>query len=120
MWARFPRDATPLGLRGRAPDSVELSRTTSWLTDGGKLQGVVVRLGYGDVRVSLAHDEAGRYAVGFGTDEYPVPPEGFMGLTGNAADGWQGVLRGGAFGVMISAPQKESVIAAARTLAPLP
>jgi hypothetical protein len=112
--------APPLGLRSRTPSSVQLSRATSWLTDGRKLQGVVVRLLYGDVKVSLARDEAGRDAVGFSTDEYPVPPEGSMALTGNEDDGFQGVLRRGDFGVMIAGPHRDDVIAAARALVPLP
>jgi hypothetical protein len=110
--------APPLGLRGRTPRSLQLSHATSWLTDGSKLEGVVVRLDYGDVKVSLARDEAGRYAVGFGTDEHPVPPEGSMSLTGNDADGFQGVLRRGDFGVLLASTHKDALIAAARALTP--
>ena len=101
---------------GRALDSVELSQTTAFLSDGTKRQGVVVRLVYGSVRVSLGRDEAGKYAVGYGNDESPTPPEGSVAVTGNASESWQGELRRGDFAVLISAPHRESVIAAARTL----
>jgi hypothetical protein len=101
---------------GHALGSVELLQTTVWLSDGAKVEGVVIRLVYGPVRVSLARDAGGRYAVGAGNDEYPTPPEGSVAVTGNDADGWQGELRRGDFAVMLSAPRKEILIAAARGL----
>jgi hypothetical protein len=107
---------SPPHLAGRVPDDVQLSRAKVWMTDGRTPEGVVVRLAYGDVTVSVSRDEAGRDTVGFGNDEYPVPPAGSMAVTGNRNDGFQGVLRFGEFGVMISAPQKDQVIAAARAL----
>jgi hypothetical protein len=101
---------------GHPLDSVELSQTTAWLTDGSKRTGVVVRLAYGSVDVSLGRDEAGKYAVGYGNDEYPTPPVGSVAVTGNASVGWQGELRRGDFAVLLSAPWKETVLAAARAL----
>lgn len=103
---------------GRALDSVELSQTTAWLTDGSKVSGVLVRLVYGPVRVSLAHDAAGGYALGFGDVEYPTPPEGSVAVTGSDREGWTGELRRGDLSVMLSAPRKERLLAAARALAP--
>jgi hypothetical protein len=100
---------------GHALGSVELSQTTVWLSDGAKVEGVVIRLVYGPVRVSLARDAGGRYAVGAGNDEYPTPPEGSVAVTGNDAAGGRG-LRRGDFAVMLSAPHKETLIAAARGL----
>lgn len=102
----------------QALSSVELSHTTAWLTDGSKVSGVLVRLVYGAVRVSLAHDAAGSYAVGFVEDDHPTPPEGSMGVSGNDREGWQGELRYGDFAIMVSAPSKEQVVAAARALTP--
>lgn len=101
---------------GHTLSSVELSETTAWLTDGSKFEGVVVRLVYGRVKVSVARDAAGHYAVGFGEDDHPTPPAGSIGVTGNDREGWQGELRHGDFAVMVSAPSKEQVVAAARTL----
>jgi hypothetical protein len=98
-----------------ALDSVELSRTRAWLTDGSTVSGVLVRLSYGSVRVSLARDAAGSYALGFGADEYPTPPEGSVAVTGDRY-GWQGDLRHGDFAVMLSAPSKEQLLGAARAL----
>jgi hypothetical protein len=107
----------PLGL-GRAPDSVQLSHVSATLTDGSKLGGILVRLSYGDVRVSVASDRAGSFALGFGESEFPTPPQGSIAVTGNDADGWQGDLRQEDFAVMISAPTKARVVAAARALTP--
>jgi hypothetical protein len=107
-----------LRLEGRTPDSVLLSRTKAWLTDGTTLSGVLVRFVYGDLRLSLARDTAGSYAIGFGEGEFPTPPQGSIALTGNDADGWQGELTQDGFAVMISAPTKARVLAAVRALAP--
>jgi hypothetical protein len=98
--------------------SAELSETTAWLTDGSKLDGVIVRLTYGPMTVSLARDAAGTYAVGFGEDDYPTPPEGSIAVTGNDPEGWQGELRHGDFAVVVSGPSKEEVVAAASALTP--
>jgi len=103
---------------GHALGSVELSDTTGWLTDGSTVSGVLVRLAYGRVKVSLARDLAGSYAIGFGEDAYPVPAEGSVAVTGNAREGWQGELRHGDFAVMLAAPGKEQVVMAARALTP--
>jgi hypothetical protein len=111
--------APPLRLSDRKPDSALLSHTKAWLTDGTMVAGVVVRFVYGDVRLSLASDEAGSYAVGFGEGDFPTPPEGSVAVTGNDADGWQGELRRARFAVMISAPTKDEVVSAARALAPI-
>lgn len=105
-----------LGLDGRAPDSVELSHTTAWLTDGSKVSGVLVRLAYPGVRLSFARDVAGSYAIGFGEGEFPTPPEGSVAVTGSDSEGWQGELRYSGFAVMLSAPSKAEVLAAARAL----
>ena len=67
----------------------------------------------------LARDPAGSYAVGSGEDEYPTPTEGSVAVTGGR-HGWQGELRRGDFAVMLSAPRKEQVLAAARALTPVP
>jgi hypothetical protein len=67
----------PLTLGGHTADSVLLSRTKAWLTDGTAISGVLVRFVYGSVRVSLARDTAGSYALGFGEGEFPTPPVGF-------------------------------------------
>ena len=110
--------APPLRLAGRTPDAIALSRTTESLTDGTTVTGVVVRFSYGRVRLSLAHDTAGSYAVGFGEGEFPTPPEGSIAVTGNDSDGWQGERRKDGFAVMIAAPTKDQVVAAARALSP--
>ncbi|MBA2357220.1 MAG: hypothetical protein H0V84_02190 [Actinobacteria bacterium] len=103
---------------GHVLGSVELSDTTAWLTDGSKVSGVLVRLVYDAVRVSLARGLAGRYGVGFGEDDHPTPPEGSVAVTGNDREGWSGELRYGDFAVMLSAPSKEQVVMAARALTP--
>lgn len=103
---------------GRALSSVELSRTKAWLTDGSKVKGVLVRLAYGSVRVSLARDSAGSYGIGFGEDDHPTPREGSVAVTGNDRQGWQGEFRHGDFAVMLSAPSKEQLLTAARALVP--
>jgi hypothetical protein len=110
--------AAPLGL-GRSPGSVEVSHTKAWLTDGTKLEGLIVRLSYGRVRVSLARDRAGSYGIGFGEGEFPTPPSGSVAVTGNDSEGWQGELRQDGFAVMVNAPTKAQVVAAAGALAPL-
>jgi hypothetical protein len=108
--------AAPLRLAGEPVDSVLVSRTKAYLTDGTTINGVLVRFVYGKVRVSLARDTAGRYAIGFGEGEFPTPPEGSVAVTGNDADGWQGELRQDGFAVMIGAPTKRQVVEAARRL----
>lgn len=104
---------------GHALESVEHARTTAWLTDGSKASGVLVRLVYGRVRVSLARDAAGSYALGFGDAESPTPPDGSVAVTGDRYS-WSGQLRQGQLAVMLSAPDKEQVLAAARALRPRP
>jgi hypothetical protein len=116
--ARRALGAQPLGL-GRTPDSVALSDTTAELSDGRKVSGVLVRLAYGDVHVSLARDDAGSYAIGFGEGEFPTPPRGSVALTGNDAAGWFGELRRDGFAVMVTAPTKARVLDATRQLRPL-
>ena len=101
---------------GRELASVEHSRSRAWLTDGSMVHGEHVRLVYGRVRVSLATQAAGSYAIGFGDVEYPTPPEGFVAVSGSDRQGWQGELRRGEFAVMLSAARKEQVLAAARAL----
>jgi hypothetical protein len=107
---------------GRAPGTVEVSRTTARLSDGSELKGALVRLGYGSIHVSLANNAAGpagSYAVGFGEGALPRAfPEGSVAVTGNDADGWQGELRRGGFDVMVAAPTKAQVVATARALTP--
>jgi len=103
---------------GKALGSIELSETTAWLSDGSKVSGVLARLIYDRVRVSIARDDAGGYALGFGEDDHPTPSEGSIALTGNDRQGWSGELRHGSFAVMLSAPTKEEVLAAARALRP--
>jgi len=108
----------PLRLEGRTADSVLLSRTKAWLTDGTTISGVLVRFVYGKVRVSLARDTAGSYALGFGEGEFPTPPAGSIAITDNDTDGWGGELRRGGFAVRIFAPTKAEVLATARALTP--
>jgi hypothetical protein len=110
--------APPLQLAGQTADSVALSDTKAYLTDGTTISGVLVRFVYGDVRVALARDTAGSYAIGFGEGEFPTPPAGSVAVTGNNADGWQGELHQGGFAVMVSAPTKRQLVAAARALTP--
>lgn len=100
---------------GRRLGSVELDRTKSWLTDGSVVTGVIVRLDYGGVRVSLSRDRA----AGWGSPESPMPPPGTIALDGDRS-GWQGKLREGGFEVSLSAPLKEQVLAAARALTAQP
>jgi hypothetical protein len=114
--------ASPLWLgpsfAGHGLGAVELSETTAWLTDGSKVSGILVRLSYGSIRVRLARDAAGSYALGFGQDEHPTPPEGSIAVTGNEREGWAGELRHGEFAVMLSGTSKEELLAAARALTP--
>lgn len=103
---------------GQALGSVQLWRTTAWLSDGSKFRGSLVRFTYGPVRVSQARDRAGSYAVGFGEDGHPTPPAGAIAISGDDRDGWAGELRHGDYAVMISAPTKQQVLAVARALTP--
>jgi hypothetical protein len=105
---------------GRELESVELAHSRAWLTDGSMVRGEHVRLAYGRVRVSLASDASGSYAIGFGDVEYPTPPVGSVAISGSDRQGWHGELRRGDFAVMLSAARKEQVLFAARALTPVP
>ena len=102
--------------KGRALSSVELWRSTARLSDGSKYTGALVRLNYGRVRVSQARDRGGSYAVGFGEDGHPTPPEGSIAISGDDRDGWAGELRHDEYAVAISAPTKQDILAVARAL----
>jgi hypothetical protein len=98
---------------GRSLGSVELDRTRAWLSDGSEVTGVVVRLAYGRVRLSLSRDRA----AGWDNPESPMPPPGAIAINGNRY-GWQGKLRQGGFAITLSALRKEEVLTAAKALRP--
>jgi hypothetical protein len=118
--------ATPLWLgstfAGRPLDSVELQQVTAELTDGTKVEGSVLRLAYGDLRVGLAHDLAGAYAVGMEDGGDPPPPSGSIAITRDigGSRGWAGEFRSHGLNVSLVAPTSVELIDAARALRPMP
>lgn len=110
----------PLGL-DRAVERVELQRVRAGLTDGSKIEGVVIRIEYADgLRVSQAVDPAGLYALGIDDGGDPTAPDGSMSVYSDRRPHWQGELVVGKVGVVVDAPTRELLLEAARELRPLP
>ena len=104
--------------RGRPLDSVELTKVTAELTDGRDVDGLVVRVAYDRVRVSMANDLAGAYALGMEDGGDPPPPSGSIAITRppGGPRPWEGELRLHGLYVSIDAPSEHELIDAARGL----
>lgn len=119
--ARAALGATPVWLgqsfRGRSLDSVELSRVAAELTDGTEVTGVVVRLSYGRIRVSMSNELAGAYALGMEDGGDPMPPPGSIAIEPDRrGPRGQSELRAHGLYVSISAPSTTEIVDAARAL----
>jgi hypothetical protein len=104
--------------RGRTLESIERSPVTAELTDGTRVEGVVLRFTYGRTRVSVAKTAAGAYALGMEDGGDPPPAPGSVALmrpSGGPRD-WSGELRSNSLYVAISAPTSTEVVDAARGL----
>lgn len=113
--------STPLGLVGRRVERVELQQVGAELTDGRRVEGVVLRIEYEDgLRVSQAVDPAGLYALGIDDGGAPTAPAGSMSVFSDPRSRWQAELRVGKSGVVIDAPTPELLLESARALRPLP
>ena len=111
----------PLGLAGQNVERVELQQVGAELTDGRKVEGVVVRIEYaGGIRVSQAVDPAGLYALGIDDGGDPTAPPGSMSVFSDPRPHWQGEILVGKVGVVLDAPSRELLLGAARRLQPLP
>jgi hypothetical protein len=116
--------AVPVWLGERFVDQpLEVSRsfTESTFTDGREVEGTVVRLEYGRVRVRMAAAPAGAYALGMEDGGDPPPPAGSIAITRGFGryDGWEGELRAHGLYVSLTAPTREQLLDAARALRPL-
>jgi hypothetical protein len=122
--ARF--GATPVWLgrsfRKRPLEAIELAPVTAELTDGSRVEGIVLRFTYGRIRVSIGKDLAGAYALGMEDGGDPPPPAGAIAIARDigGSRGWAGEMRAYGLYVSISAPTSTELIDAARALRPLP
>jgi hypothetical protein len=106
---------------GRKIEEVQLQRVGAELTDGTEVEGVVLRIAYEDgVRVSQAVDPAGLYALGIDDGGDPTAPAGSMTVYSDPRPRVQAELRAGRTGVVLDAPSRELLLAAARKLRPMP
>jgi hypothetical protein len=116
--------ALPVWLGERFADQpleVSRSRTQSTFTDGREVEGIVVRLAYGRVRVGLASAPAGAYALGMEDGGDPPPPPGSIAITRGFGrfDSWEGEFGVHGLYVSLSAPSRGQLLEAARTLRPV-
>jgi hypothetical protein len=106
---------------GVALGSVERQRGRTEFTDGRDVDSAIVRLSYGRVRVWVASNVAGAYALGMEDGGDPPPPPGAIAITrdwGGPRD-WEGELKTQGYWVRIVAPTREQLLDAARALRPL-
>jgi hypothetical protein len=105
---------------GREIEEVLLQRVAAELTDGTEVEGVVLRIAYTDgIRVSQAVDPAGLYALGIDDGGDPAAPAGSMTVFSDPRPHSQGELVVGRIGVVLDAPTRELLLAAARELRPM-
>jgi hypothetical protein len=106
---------------GRPLESVELQPVSAELTDGTKVEGSVLRLTYGRIRVALGSDLAGAYAVGMEDGGDPPPPPGSIAIMRDIGGprSWAGELRSHGLYVALGAATSVELIDAARALRPV-
>lgn len=118
-------EATPVWLGrsfgGRAVGVVELTRGVTELTDGRKVPAKVVRIAYGRVRLSQASTSGGAYMIGMEDGGDPPPPAGSIAITRGfgRSDAWEGEFRSHGLYVRVTAPSREQLLEAARSLRPV-
>jgi hypothetical protein len=103
------------------PLEVSRSRTQSMFSDGREVEGIVVRLAYGRVRLRIASGLGGAYAIGIEDGVDPLPPAGSIAITRGFGrlESWQGELRANGVYVSLSAPTRKQLLEAAHALRPL-
>jgi hypothetical protein len=117
--------AVPVWLGKRFADQpleeVLMSRTQATFSEGREVEGIVVRLVYGRVRISMASSLPGAYALGLEDGGDPSPPPGWIAITRGFGrhDSWEGELRSHGLYVSLNAPTREQLLEAARALRPV-
>ncbi len=107
----------PLWLGEAGLERVERSEVFTELTDGSRVEGVVVRLRYRSTRVGLATDLAGAYALGFDGVEATPPPGSIVATRGwGRHDSWETSLERGPLYVSVTARTKAELISVVRAL----
>jgi hypothetical protein len=105
---------------GQRLESVRVERARVQLTNGGEVEGTILRIEYEHgARVSQALDPAGRYALGIDDGGDPVPLEGSLATVSDQFSNWQAELRVGRLAVVLDAASRERLLQAARELRPL-